>query len=192
MSILQLLLTLAVPFFMWRMGRTLRNGNVPYKKKKGVRYSTKRAKASEEAWTFANDLYFNMLRMSGINLGLISIVLFIIVVFKAEELLWILVIVLMTVQLVAGWILPGLFTELFLRKTFDGQGKLIAQEDTEDTEEAGEGAEIVEIAEKTEGAEEQLQVKTGKAEEIEEQSAVRKSAVREEEAETEEGPDQEA
>ena len=189
MSILQLLLTLVVPFFMWRMGRTLRNGNVPYKKKKGVRYSTKRAKASEEAWTFANDLYFNMLRMSGINLGLISIVLFIIVVFKAQELLWILVIVLLTVQLVAGWILPGLFTELFLRKTFDGQGKLIAQEDTEETE---EGAEIVEIAEKTEGAEEQLQVKTGKAEEIEEQSAVRQSAVREEEAETEEGPDQEA
>lgn len=191
MSILQLLLTLVVPFFMWRSGRTLRNGNVPYKKKKGVRYSTKRAKASEEAWTFANDLYFNMLRMSGINLGLISIVLFIIVVFKAEELLWTLVIVLLAVQLVAGWILPGLFTELFLRKSFDGQGKLIAEEDTEDMEEAEESAGIVETAEKTEGAEETSQVKTGETEEIEEQSAVRQSAVREEEAETEEGPDQE-
>ena len=137
MSIIQLLMTLIVPFFMWRIGRTLRNGNVPYKKKKGVRYSTKRARASEEAWTFANDLYFNMLRMSGINLGLISIVLFAIVVFKAEELLWTLVIVLLAVQLLAGWILPGLFTELFLRKTFDGQGNLITEE--EETEEAGEG-----------------------------------------------------
>lgn len=137
MSIIQLLMTLIVPFLMWRMGRTLRNGNVPYKKKKGVRYSTKRARASEEAWTFANDLYFNMLRMSGINLGLISIVLFAIVVFKAEELLWTLVIVLLAVQLLAGWILPGLFTELFLRKTFDGQGNLITEE--EETEEAGEG-----------------------------------------------------
>ena len=137
MSIIQLLMTLIVPFFMWRMGRTLRNGNVPYKKKKGVRYSTKRARASEEAWTFANDLYFNMLRMSGINLGLISIVLFAIVIFKAEELLWTLVIVLLAVQLLAGWILPGLFTELFLRKNFDGQGNLITEE--EETEEAGEG-----------------------------------------------------
>ncbi len=182
MSAVQLLITLIVPFFMWSRGRKLRNGNVPYKKKRGVRYSSKRAKTSEAAWTFANDLYFNILRMSGINLALISIVLFIIVVLKAQDLLWTLVFSLLSVQLLAGLILPAVFTELFLRRTFDDQGNLIRKENEEDDD--AEENQIEENREE-ENQEEAIREKENQIEEyreVENQSEeIREEAIREKE-----------
>ena len=62
MKLIPLILCLIVPVWMWYLGKKYRNGNVPFGKEKGIRYRSKRASASEQAWVFANDLYFNISR----------------------------------------------------------------------------------------------------------------------------------
>ncbi len=134
MILLPLLLCLVVPVWMWYLGRTYRNGGVPYGKKKGIRFYSKRASASEQVWIFANNLYFNMLRMCGINMGLIAVVLFVAAILKMEHLLWPLCAVLIPVQLIGGFLLPWIFTEWMIRRLFDSKGILIS-EDSENAEE---------------------------------------------------------
>lgn len=124
---------------MWHTGSKYRNGNVAYKKKEGIRYSSKRAVSSPEAWTFANDLYFNMLRAAGMNVGLISAVLFWIVVLKAGH-GWVISFSLLVVQLLGGILLPRIVTEMILRRNFDKLGMAVDEEahDEEDDENEGD------------------------------------------------------
>ena len=132
MIFLQITLSLVIPLLMWHLGRNYRNGKVPYLKERGIRYYSKRASASEEAWNYANHLFFSMLFTAGINTGLISVIMFIPVVFKAPAQLWILCGALVTVQAVAGFLLPALCTEAFLHKVFDRDGQRIHSEDEEE------------------------------------------------------------
>ena len=134
MIVVQSVLCLVIPVLMWYLGKTFRNGAVPYKKEKGVRFRSKRALASEQSWTFSNDLFFNLLRMCGINLALISIVLLVPVFLKAPRLLWTLVITLLIVQLAGGFLLPWIFTEMTLRKNFDESGVLRGNESEDNPE----------------------------------------------------------
>ena len=64
MIVVQSVLCLVIPVLMWYLGKTFRNGAVPYKKEKGVRFRSKRALASEQSWTFSNDLFFNSLTLA--------------------------------------------------------------------------------------------------------------------------------
>ena len=132
MILFPLLLCLVVPVCMWYLGRKYRNGGVPYGKKKGIHYRSKRAVKSEQAWVFANDLYFNMLRMCGINMGLIAIVLYVPVILKANHLLWLLCTVLIPIQLIGGFLLPWVFTDMMTRRYFDSEGVLINVESDEE------------------------------------------------------------
>lgn len=139
MILFPLLLCLVVPVWMWYLGRTYRNGNVPYRKSKGIRYRSKRAAASEEAWVFANDLYFNMLRMCGINMVLIAFVLFIPVMIRAAGLVWLLCAILIPFQLVGGFLLTGLFTEMMTRRFYDADGIFLHDQSEEEEAAGGEG-----------------------------------------------------
>lgn len=133
MIFLQLILSLLIPALMWHLGRNYRNGKVPYLKEKGIRYRSKRSAASEEAWNYANHLFFSMLFTAGINTGLMSAIMFIPVFLKAPDQLWILCGALIAVQAVAGFLLPALCTEVFLRRAFDRDGhSILSEEDEED------------------------------------------------------------
>ena len=131
MIVFQMFLALLVPVVMWYLGGKFRNGAVPYRKEKGIRFRSKRALKSGEAWHYANHLFFHLLRVCGINLGLISCVLFIPVYLKAPRQMWTLCISLFVLQTVAGFLLPWLFTEWMLRRTFDENGVLYGSEEEE-------------------------------------------------------------
>ena len=134
MIVFQLLLCLVIPAVMWYFGSTFRNSRISYGKKKGVRFLSKRALLSEEAWVFANNLYFNILRMCGINLGMTAVVLYICVKVSAPSLLWVFCGILIAVQLAGGLLLPYAFTEIMLRRVFDSEGNLISDLSDEDEE----------------------------------------------------------
>ena len=138
MIFLLLIFCLAVPAGMCCLGRTYRHGGVPYGKTKGIRFHSKRAAMSEQAWNYANNLYFNMLFMCGINVGLIAVVLYFCVMRTAPSLLWLLCLVLILVQLVGGFLLPHLFTEMMLRRTFDSEGNMIPDSSEADEEDKGD------------------------------------------------------
>ena len=135
MKLIPLILCLIVPVWMWYLGKKYRNGNVPFGKEKGIRYRSKRASASEQAWVFANDLYFNMLRMCGINMGLIAVALYLMVFFKADHLIPLLCVILIPIQLIGGFLLPWIFTGVMTRRLFDSDGILLDGDVDEENEE---------------------------------------------------------
>lgn len=139
MIVIQMIICLTIPIMMFVFGSTKRNGNVPYLKK-GISYRIGRAKASEEAWTFANDLFFNMLRMSGINISLISFLFLVLVKWKYDEQLWVLCISLLVLEICAGLTFPLLFTHVMMKHTFDKNGVLLhLNEDHEENQEEETG-----------------------------------------------------
>lgn len=140
MVLLQLLISLIVPAGMIFVGRKNRR-SIPEYGKKELSYFSKRASSSPEAWTESNRLFASLLFASGINIGIISFVFFVIVLILRGP-SWVLCITLLLTQLIGSFVLIVAVTEAMLRRLYDENGEL--REDSEETEETDETDEIEE------------------------------------------------
>lgn len=134
MVLLQLLISLIVPAGMIFIGRKNRR-SLPEYGKKGFSYFSKRALSSPEAWTEANKLFASLLFASGMNIGIISFVFFVIVLILIGP-SWVLCITLLLTQLIGSFVLIVAVTEAMLRRLYDEYGALC--EDSEEAEESEE------------------------------------------------------
>ena len=143
MIFLQLVISLAVPAGMVYIGRKNKR-QLPAYGKKGFSYFSKRALCSPEAWNEANNLFASLLFASGINIGIISFVFFVIVAVLTGP-SWVLCITLLLTQLAGSFVLITAVTESLLRRQYDESGALREEEDESD--ESDETPEMNESAE---------------------------------------------
>lgn len=140
MIILQFLLSILTPAAMTAAGVRMKR-KVPVYNDSRLAYRSARAKQSEEAWTFANRLFANILVTAGINLLIISGVFFIVAACMNSG-GWMLSAALFLVELAGSVLIIRVVTEGILRRTFDKNGELIEnEEDDEDEEELTNEAE---------------------------------------------------
>lgn len=122
MIVLQILISVLIPALMVLAGRSLKRRRPAYPDAKGFAFRTKAAKASEEAWAYANHMFAGMLVAAGINVGAAAAVFMIAVSLVTQVNGWLLALLLADIE-AAGAVLPGLMTQIFLLKRFDAQGK---------------------------------------------------------------------
>ena len=98
MWIIQLVLSLVIPVVLISGGRKYIRNMPAYGEKRFLRFHSRRAAVSEEAWNFANNLYAHMLYSSGISIGAVTVIFFL-VASRYIHHTWILCFSLMAVQL---------------------------------------------------------------------------------------------
>ena len=124
MIVLQILVSVLIPAFMVLAGRSLKRRRPSYPDAKGFAFRTKAAKASEEAWEYANHMFAGMLAAAGINVGVAAAVFMVAVCLVTEVNGWLLALLLAGIE-AAGAVLPALMTQIFVLKRFDAQGNLL-------------------------------------------------------------------
>lgn len=124
MIVLQVLVSVLIPAFMVLAGRSLKRSRPPYPDAKGFAFRTKAAKASEEAWEYANHMFASMLTAAGFNVAAAAAVFMIAVCLVTQVNGWLLALLLAGIE-GAGAVLPALMTQVFLLKRFDAQGNLL-------------------------------------------------------------------
>lgn len=137
MWIIQLVLSLVIPVVLISGGRKYIRNMPAYGEKRFLRFHSRRAAVSEEAWNFANNLYAHMLYSSGISIGAVTVIFFL-VASRYIHHTWILCFSLMAVQLAGSIMLPAAVCEFMLRRTYGKDGLSaesdFSEGDIEDTE----------------------------------------------------------
>lgn len=138
MIVLQLILSLIIPAVLIVGGRRYIKDQPAYGEKRFLRFHSKRAAASEEAWHFVNNLYAHMLYGSGLSIGGVTVIFFLVASHYVTH-RWILCISLIIVQIVGSIVLPALTAYFMLRRMYDKDG-LPTEPDPDDEEEQEENA----------------------------------------------------
>ena len=134
MIILQLILSIIIPAVLVIGGRRYIRNLPAYGEKRFFRFHSRRAAASEEAWHFANNLYAHMLYTSGLSIGVITVVFFLVASHYTSH-TWIMCISLIVVQIAGSIVLPAAVADFMLRRTYDKNGELIENDQDDEPDE---------------------------------------------------------
>ena len=92
--------------------------------KKGLVFTSRAAKRSQQAWDLANAMFGRMLVAVGLNVGMICAVFLAVFIWKTDISGWILLKWMLFFQVLI-LLMPYVTTEYILNKTFDDKGEYI-------------------------------------------------------------------
>ena len=136
MILIQFLFSIVIPVIMTIWGFRAKK-RIPEYGEGRLSYRSKRSGTSEEAWLFSNNLFASLLFAAGLNIGIITVIFFVSVVFVGY-INWFMVITLVLTQITGSALLLRIVTEGLLRRTFDRNGDLIETDEEQDDEDVEE------------------------------------------------------